>query len=302
MAENEANKTPARPACCAAPDGGKAPLGAMFLRSFFLQAAWNYERFQNFGFCFALEPALRRFYPDPERLKEARRRHLQIVNTQPYMASFVLGNVARLEESAAAAADPAPALKSMAGVKQALATSFAAIGDRIFWGRLKPMTAEICLLVWAAGGFYGWLFPEMDAPVSVWLLMAGPLAGILVYSAVSVYTRWRGLEAGYRCGGSPNCALDAANWPRHIKLLSAAGFVMALALAMISFGVLAGASCLSCSPGRAALKIALPVAVLGLHRLCRAAGKSVFFAVGVVLAASLLVFSIFGVEPFRLYL
>jgi len=276
-------------------------LFSMFLRSFFIQAGWNYERFQNLGFAFSLEPALKKIYPDREKFKAAMLRHLQIFNTQPYMASFVLGNIARMEERASAAPSPETVLKSMPGVKQALASSFASIGDRIFWGRLKPMTTQICLLVWTAGGFYGWLFTGMDAPVSSALLLAGPLAGIVFYSAFSVYWRWHGLKAGYACGGSANCALDTFNWPRLIKLLSTAGFSMSMAIALLYFGLLAGFN--SGAAGRGmALKAALAVAVLALHRVARAFGRSVFFAAGVVLAVSLVIFSIFQVGAFKLYL
>ena len=31
-----------------------------FLRSFFLQALWNFERMQNVGFAFSVEPLLKR--------------------------------------------------------------------------------------------------------------------------------------------------------------------------------------------------------------------------------------------------
>ncbi len=274
----------------------------MFLRSFFIQAGWNYERFQNLGFAFCLQPALERFYPDKEKYTAALLRHLQIINTQPYMASFVLGNVARIEETAAAAPDPAAALKNMPGVKQALATSFASIGDRIFWGRLKPMTAQICLLVWSAGGFLGWLFTGLETPAPVWLLLAGPLAGIVFYSAFAVYWRWRGLKTGYDCGGQAACGLGCADWTRTIRLLSTAGFSMSLAIALLAVGLLAAMNCGSCSPSALALKIGLPLGVLGLHRLTRALGRSVFFAAGLVLGASLLAFSVLGLEPFKLYL
>lgn len=277
-------------------------LKEMFARSFFIQAGWNYERFQNLGFAFALKPALARIYPDREKFKAALLRHLQIFNTQPYMASFVLGNIASMEEKAAASPDPAAALKSMPGVKQALASSFASIGDRIFWGRLKPMTVQVCLLVWAAGGYYGWLFAgRRDAP-SAALLLAGPLAGIILYSAFSVHIRWKGLKSGYACGGSAACGLDSSDWTRQIKLLSAAGFAMSLAVMALAFGLLALHNRGHASWRGAALNFALPVSVMLLHRACRAYGRSVFFAAGVVLAASLLFFSLLGLEPFRLYL
>lgn len=292
--ENEAVKiTPE----AAAPAG--TPLFSMFLRSFFIQAGWNYERYQNLGFAFTLEPALRKIYPDAEKFKAAMLRHMQIFNTQPYLASFVLGNVVRIEERAAAGeAD----LKNLPGMKQALASSFASIGDRIFWGRLKPMTTQICLLVWAAGGFFGWLFTGAQQELSASLLLAGPLAGISFYSAFAVYWRWKGLGAGYACGGSSNCALDAFNWSRLIRLLSAAGFMMSVAIVLLAVWLLVGANRADLRTPGLLLRLGLPLAVLVLHRVARAFGRSVFFAAGVVLAVSLLLFSALKLEPFRLYL
>ena len=274
----------------------------MFLRSFFIQAGWNYERFQNLGFAFCLQPALERIYPDKEARKAALLRHLQIFNTQPYMASFVLGNVASFEEKAAASPDPEARLKNMPGVKQALASSFASIGDRIFWGRLKPMTAQICLLVWSAGGFYGWLFTGLNTQVSTALLLAGPLAGIIFYSSFAVHWRWHGLKAGYSCGGEASCGLDRSDWSQLIRRLSAVGFSMSLAAALLAFGMLAYVNWSSCRAGDLFLKMGLPLAVLALHRLTRAFGRSVFFAAGLVLAGSVLFFSVLRLQPFKLYL
>lgn len=274
----------------------------MFLRSFFLQAGWNYERFQNLGFAFVLQPALERIYPDREKLKAALLRHLQLFNTQPYMASFVAGNIAKMEETAAASTDPEAALRNMPGVKQALATSFASIGDRVFWGRLKPITAELCLLVWAAGGFSGWLFTGLDTPASLWLLLAGPLAGILCYSSFAVYWRWKGLKIGYSCGGAAACGLDSADWRRLIRVLSAAGFALALALMLLAFGMLLAANCFTCGYGGLFLKAGTVLAVLVLHRVSRAFGRSVFFVTALLLAVSLTLFSVLRLRPFSFYL
>jgi hypothetical protein len=87
-----------------------------------------------------------------------------------------------------------------------------------------------------------------------------------------------------------------------IRLLSTAGFSMSLAIALLAVGLLAAMNCGSCSPSVLALKIGLPLGVLALHRVTRALGKSVFFAAGLVLGASLLAFSVLGLEPFKLYL
>ncbi len=274
----------------------------IFLRSFFIQAGWNYERFQNLGFAFSLQPALERICPDKGKLKAALLRHLQIFNTQPYMAAFVLGNIVRIEEGAAAAPDPEAELKTMPGVKQALASSFASIGDRIFWGRLKPITTQLCLLVWAIGGFYGWLFTGFNDRPSTALLLAGPLSGIAVYSAFSVYWRWKGLLAGYSCGGSSACGLDSANWGGIIRWLSTAGFAMSVTIALLAFGLLVGLNVGFPLSADLPFRLGLPLAVLVLHRVSRAFGRSIFFSAGLLLVVSILFFSVFKLESLKQYL
>ena len=67
-----------------------------------MQAGWNFERNQNVGFAFALLPALRRIYGATGGFRAALLRHLEIFNTQPHMAGFILGNVAKMEEGLAA--------------------------------------------------------------------------------------------------------------------------------------------------------------------------------------------------------
>ena len=68
------------------------------LRSFFIQCSWNLERMQNLGFLYAIMPALKRVYPDSEDRKKAQLRHLDLFNSQPYMASPILGAVINLEK------------------------------------------------------------------------------------------------------------------------------------------------------------------------------------------------------------
>jgi fructoselysine/glucoselysine PTS system EIID component len=278
------------------------PLAAMFLRSFFMQAAWNYERNQNFGFLFTLMPALRRIYPDREKLKAAALRHFVLVNTQPYMGGFVAGNVAGMEARASLAPAPEAALKAMPGVKQALATSFASIGDRVFWGRLKPMTTQLCLLVWASIGFYGWFFTSDASAAAPAALLAGPLAGILLYSAASLYVRYTGLRCGWDCGGTSSCGLDRVDWPAVIRRLSLAGFGLSLALALLAALLLVKLP--GSEAGHAGLpaRLALAAGVLALHRLARAAGRSVLAAAGLVLALSVLLFGALGLEAPRIFI
>ena len=47
----------------------------IFLRTFFLQALWNFERLQNVGFLYILYPVFKSLYKDKEKRKEALLRH-----------------------------------------------------------------------------------------------------------------------------------------------------------------------------------------------------------------------------------
>jgi len=269
------------------PESSSPPaMWAMFFRSFFIQAGWNYERFQNLGFAFSMLPALRRIYAPGEKFNAAVLRHLGIVNTQPYMAGFVIGNIARMESELAGRPGDAEFERKLLGVKSALASGFAAIGDRIFWGRLKPLTTQLCIVVWLVAGFYGWLFTGEASRPSLAVLFGGPLAGIVVYGAFAVHIRWIGLKKGYACGGSSNCGLDAVNWPGLIRALSVTGFAFSLLIALGAFGLLIAHNWSGDNTGGVALKVALALGVMALQRVTRKFGRSIFFAMGIVLVIS----------------
>ena len=57
----------------------------IFLRSFLVQASWNFERLQNLGFFYLLSPGLRSIYGDslPSDVCE---RHSAYFNTHPYFS------------------------------------------------------------------------------------------------------------------------------------------------------------------------------------------------------------------------
>ena len=71
----------------------------LFLRSFFLQTGWNYMKYQNLGLTFVMLPFLKETYQnDRDALPSVLQRYLEIFNTQPVMASFCFGALARQEE------------------------------------------------------------------------------------------------------------------------------------------------------------------------------------------------------------
>lgn len=277
------------------PDPGPAtrhlPLAAVFVRSFFMQAGWNYERFQNLGFAFAITPALRKIYGSGQALNAALLRHLGPFNTQPYMTGFVLGNIIGMEEELAGRAGDAGLEARLLGVKQAMASGFAAIGDRVFWGRLKPLTTQLCIVVWMLAGFYGWLFTGSVEQPSAPILFAGPCAGIAVYGAFTVYLRWAGLKRGIECRGRASCGLDAMRWPALIRTLSLVGFAFSVLLVAGAFVLLAARGLPADSKGSLALKVALVLGVMALQRLTRKFGRSILFAMAIIIAVSVALFA-----------
>lgn len=49
------------------------------------QITWNYERMMGVGYLWAMLPILRKFYKNPDELKEMMKVHSQFYNTNPIM-------------------------------------------------------------------------------------------------------------------------------------------------------------------------------------------------------------------------
>lgn len=152
----------------------------MAMRSLLLQSTWNYERQQGVGWAYSLEPAIERLIPDPAERCERLAEHTGYFNTQPTVASVALGVAANLEERRAAGA-PIDAA-AMTRVKNALGSSLASTGDRLFWLTLRPLAA--CLGAMLAFGS----------------LLRGAVAFWLCYNIFHLTIRFLGVGWGYRGG------------------------------------------------------------------------------------------------------
>ncbi len=105
----------------------RSDLRAAFWRYFWsFQISWNYERMQALGFAYAMEPILRRLFPDKADYEAALQRHLVFFNTNPVVgAPLIIGSAIAMEEAGAPASADA--------VKVALMGPLAAVGDTIVW-------------------------------------------------------------------------------------------------------------------------------------------------------------------------
>ncbi|WP_160691896.1 PTS mannose transporter subunit IID [Clostridium sp. C2-6-12] len=152
---------------------------SMFIRSNFLLGSFNFERMQAIGFCVTLIPALKKLYKGQE-LNDALKRHLEFFNTQPFMATPIMGITAAMEEQRANGADISEA--SISGVKIGLMGPLAGVGDPIFWGTLRPVLAAL------------------GAGLALTGSIIGPLIFFLGFNAIRLATNWYGMFYGYEKG------------------------------------------------------------------------------------------------------
>ena len=178
------------------------------LRSTLLQAVWNYETLQGLGFGWALMPALERLYPDPAARARRLHAHLELFNSNPYLATLGMGVAVRVEEEIArdaggvgtheAGRDPGPgAEQRLTRLLRALRGTLGALGDDLFWAGWRPalgLAAAVAALL---------------AP-SPW----PAIAFLVAYNVVAQTVRWRGVRAGFASGVGIARVLQSSVWQR----------------------------------------------------------------------------------------
>ena len=147
----------------------------MYLRSFLLQASWNFEKIQNLGFFYLMLPGLRNIYGD-EIPADVCLRHSAYFNTHPYFASLVAGTTLRLESLSIAGEEPVVDAETY---KKMVMAPLAAMGDALFWGGVRPLAALVGLLIASQG--------------SLW----APVIFLLLFNLPHLLFRGAGLVLGY---------------------------------------------------------------------------------------------------------
>src|SRR3989339_20878 len=156
-----------------------------FLRSFYLQATWNFERMQNVGFLYILLPFFQFIYPDKEKRKAVLLRHLGFFNTHPYAASVILGIVASVE--AERAEQDTIGEGEIMVLKTNMAGPLAAIGDAFFWATWRPFVVALSLFIVV-------FFVEDPGFRGTWF---APLFFLVVFNALHLPFRYWGLKVSY---------------------------------------------------------------------------------------------------------
>ncbi|MBI4054996.1 MAG: PTS system mannose/fructose/sorbose family transporter subunit IID [Elusimicrobia bacterium] len=187
----------------------KTPRLQIFLRSFFIQALWNFERLQNLGFLFAMEPALKACHPEGEKGCKAYQGHLEYFNTQPYMVNWILGVAVAMEEE-----NP----QKVSSLKHSLGASLAALGDAFFWGSWRPLCALCIMVFWGVLGL-------LQTPQALWL---GLFLGLVLYNAPLLLMRWQAFERALQWKEGLVLELKRQQWPRRTRWVRNLGFLVGI--------------------------------------------------------------------------
>lgn len=150
----------------------------VWFRLLLLQGSWNFERLQGLGFFYALLPALKKLYRR-EDMPEVAKGYLGYFNTHPYLAPLVAGAVLKLEQERAAGQQQVVDIEEF---KEMVAAPYAAIGDALFWGGLRPLAAGVALFFAAKG------------------ILWAPLVFLGVYNLIPMIFRISGFVRGYQQG------------------------------------------------------------------------------------------------------
>ena len=205
----------------------------LFLRSFFIQAGWNFAKYQYVGLAFTMYPFLQTLYvQDKEALPSVLERYLENFNTQPMMASFCIGALAKQEERLAHATTLASyqeRLSEWNGIKRSLSITAASIGDRLFWGTLKPFTLLLALCCWLLVGIN---FFEIEIPqtFTLWELFGATVAAFVVFNAIALFVKWKGISLSYFAENNGCFGLTQFDWNKTIYNAKRIGILISVIL------------------------------------------------------------------------
>jgi len=178
----------------------KRDLLKVLIRSFYIQSAWNFERMLGLGLCFCLIPIARRLYTTDEEVKDFLKRHLEFFNAHPYMASFALGSISRLEEQSIT--QNWKDKKPISIFKHRMMGPLGALGDSLFWKSVKPLASASGLIL------------------TIYFGITGVIAFLIIYNFPHIYYRIMGIHLGYKKGFDIIRDLSIRGTQKYFKILN----------------------------------------------------------------------------------
>lgn len=172
----------------------KQDITKMGLYSVIEQSSFSFERMQAPGFTLSMLPAFKKIYGDSkEDLSEFMTYNMEFINTEPHMATFLMGLILSMEENG-------EDRKLIEGIRNGLFGPFAGLGDAIFWFTLLPISATICCSLAKDGSIFGpllyigiWFLAAISR---IWFARFGYNLGVKAVSKISESTKYLTKAAG----------------------------------------------------------------------------------------------------------
>lgn len=155
----------------------------MFWRSMTMYASVNPVTMGGAGFAYSMMPFINHFYKNDKDRAEALERHSQYFSTTIPMSSFVMGIAASMEKENSEKANFD--VDSISAIKTSLMGPLAGIGDSLFWGVWRVVSAGLAINLANAGNVF--------APILFLIMFNVPnylmryYGGVLGYSLGSKY-------------------------------------------------------------------------------------------------------------------
>lgn len=157
-------------------------LRQLYWRSFTLYAAVTPSKQGASGVSYAMQPFINYFYDKEDDRIKAMIRHMSYFNTNVAMYPFILGVTASMEKENSQQTDFNE--ESINAIKTSLMGPLAGIGDSVFWGVLRTISAGIAIGLAQAGNVFA------------------PLVFLLLFNIPVQLLRWKGGKLGYTLGSA----------------------------------------------------------------------------------------------------
>jgi len=191
----------------------------VLIRSFFIQALWNFESMQSLGIAYAVYPALKRLYKNKEKRKDVVLEYMEFFNTNPFLASGLIGAFIAEEEKQT----DTPSRDRIKKLKITYMGPLAALGDNFIWAKVNPFLLTFCSALFAV------LFINLNLARGNILYVLVPAAYLIMINIVTVTFRVSFYIQGYRLGG------DLINYIGSSKIKTFERLINAAALLLLGF-------------------------------------------------------------------
>lgn len=186
----------------------------VFLRTYFVGAAYNMRGLQNVGFMLAIDPGLKAIHRTEDELRKARGRYVRYFNCHPFFTPLAAGMFLHAEnEIAGGRMLP----ETFTSIKDTTTNTLSAIGDSVVGGTVMP-TWALCTAFLVIAGQYG-------------AALAFSLCALMALQAFKLAT----FAIGIRYGLMTLFRLrkwDLINWGDRLKICNAVLLLLTFALCM----------------------------------------------------------------------